>query len=82
MLKLWARSGRDLPEVSQMFLAVVVKVQLTMAMVNGDSFHRVGQHRRRGRRINILGVWQPHLQFDYALMLGTLKTATFLPLMD
>ena len=43
---------------------------------------RVGQRRRRGRRINILGVWQPHLQFDYALMLGTLKTATFLQLMD
>ena len=65
-----------------MNLAVVVKVQLTMAMVNGEFTHRVGQNRRRGRRINILGVWQPHFQFDYALMLGTLKTTTFLQLMD
>jgi putative transposase len=32
--------------------------------------------------MNILGIWQPQLRFDYALMLGSLKTATFLKLMD
>lgn len=35
------------------------------------------QRQRRGRRVNILGVWQPQVQFDYALMLGTLKAPTF-----
>lgn len=43
---------------------------------------RVTQRKRRGRRINILGIWQPKRQFDYALMVGTLKTSTFLKLMD
>lgn len=43
---------------------------------------RVKQRKRRGRRINILGIWQPQKQFDYALMVGGLKTSTFLKLMD
>lgn len=43
---------------------------------------KVEQHKRRGRRINILGVWQPQQQFNYALMVGSLKTETFLKLMD
>ena len=40
------------------------------------------QRQRRGRRVNIWGVWQPQVQFDYALMLGTLKALTFVQLMD
>lgn len=43
---------------------------------------RIKHRKRRGRRINIFGVWQPQVQFDYALMVGGLKTATFLMLMD
>lgn len=43
---------------------------------------RITQHKRRGRRLNILGVWQPQVQFDYALMVGGVKTSTFLKLMD
>lgn len=43
---------------------------------------RLHQRKRRGRRVNILGVWQPQVQFDYALMLGTLKAPTFVQLMD
>lgn len=43
---------------------------------------RIVQHRRRGRRINIVGIFQPKQQFDYALMVGTLKSKTFLRLMD
>ena len=42
---------------------------------------RIRQRKRRGRRINIFGVWQPKVQFDYALMLGTLKSKTFVRLM-
>ncbi|MEH2463548.1 MAG: hypothetical protein V7K23_07190, partial [Nostoc sp.] len=33
---------------------------------------RIRQNRRRGRRINIFGIWEPKVSFDYALMLGTL----------
>lgn len=43
---------------------------------------RLKQRKRRGRRINIWGVWQPSVQFDYALMVGSLKTATLLKLLD
>ncbi|MBD3887158.1 transposase [Phormidium tenue FACHB-886] len=43
---------------------------------------RVVGHRRRGRRINILGIWQPQQRFDYALMVGTLKSRPFLKRMD
>jgi putative transposase len=43
---------------------------------------RIRGRKRRGRRINIFGVWQPQVRFDYALMVGALKTATFLKLMD
>lgn len=43
---------------------------------------RIRQRKRRGRRINILGIWQPQVQFDYALMVGSLKTSTFVTLMD
>ncbi|MFH7023839.1 MAG: transposase [Heteroscytonema crispum UTEX LB 1556] len=40
------------------------------------------QSRKRGRRINILGVWEPLVSFDYALMLGTLNTQTFLEIIN
>lgn len=43
---------------------------------------RIVQCCRRGRRINIVGFWQPQKRFDYALMVGTLKSQTFLKLMD
>ncbi|HEY9781641.1 MAG TPA: transposase [Leptolyngbyaceae cyanobacterium] len=43
---------------------------------------RIRQNRRRGRRINIFGIWEPKVRFDYALMVGTLKTPTYVQLMD
>lgn len=43
---------------------------------------KVRQSRRRGRRINIFGIWDPDTSFDYALMLGTLNTQTYLQLMN
>jgi putative transposase len=43
---------------------------------------QIKQYKRRGRRITIFGVWQPHVQFDYALMVGALRSSTFLKLMD
>ncbi|MDM9582982.1 transposase [Nostoc sp. GT001] len=43
---------------------------------------RIRQNRRRGRRINIFGIWEPKSSFNYALMLGTLKAPTYVQLMD
>jgi putative transposase len=43
---------------------------------------RLRQTRRRGRRINILGVWEPQSRFDYALMLGTMNSDTYVALME
>lgn len=42
----------------------------------------IRQRARRGRRINIFGVWEPGVQFDYALMIGTLKAPTYVQLME
>jgi len=43
---------------------------------------RIKQLRRRGRRVNIWGVWEPQASFEYALMLGSLSTETYLKLME
>ena len=43
---------------------------------------QVRQWRRRGRRLNIFGVWQPKKRFDYALMVPTLKAQTLVRLLD
>jgi len=43
---------------------------------------RIVQRRRRGRRVNILGIFEPKQRFDYALMVGTLKSKTFVKLME
>ncbi|MDF5740027.1 MULTISPECIES: transposase [unclassified Nostoc] len=42
----------------------------------------IRQNRRRGRRINIFGIWEPKVSFDYALMLGTLKAPIYVQLME
>lgn len=76
------RVRASLLEVSRVSQAVVVKVTLTTAMANAPSNHRISQQRRRGRRINIFGVWLPLHCFDYALMVKTLKAPTFVRLMN
>lgn len=43
---------------------------------------RIVGRRRRGRRVNILGIFEPKARFDYALMMGTLKSKTFLKVME
>lgn len=52
------------------------------------SYSRVGAQKRleqtpqrRGRRISILGIWQPNQHFDYALAQGGFKTASYLKVM-
>ena len=56
--------------------------QQVMAMQHSWQQKRIKQLRRRGRRVNIWGVWEPQASFEYALMLGSLSTETYLKLME
>lgn len=65
-----------------MSAAVVVKVLLTTVTVYALQQKLIRQRRRRGRRINIWGVQELKVSFDYALMVSTLKTPTHLQLLQ
>lgn len=43
---------------------------------------RVKQPRKRGRRLSILGLWQPQGSFDYGLVVGSFSIERYLKLMD
>lgn len=43
---------------------------------------RLEQTERRGRRISILGLWQPQEHFEYALALGSFKSEGYIQVMD
>jgi len=52
------------------------------------SYSRVGQQKRfeqtsrRGKRVSILGVWDPNESFDYALTLGGFNGERYLEVMN
>lgn len=52
------------------------------------SYSRIGEQKRleqtgrRGRRISILGLWQPDKSFDYALACGSFKSPSYIKVMD
>jgi hypothetical protein len=52
------------------------------------SYSRVGEQKfmeqtpRRGRRLSILGVWQPDETFEYALAIGSFKGESYIKVMD
>jgi hypothetical protein len=52
------------------------------------SYSRVGEQKRLeqterwGRRISILGLWQPEKSFEYALACGSFKSASYIKVMD
>ena len=53
------------------------------------SYSPVGQQKRieqtakrYGNRISILGVWQPGVQFEYALAQGSFKSQSYIKVMD
>ncbi|MBD2094100.1 hypothetical protein H6F90_02900 [Trichocoleus sp. FACHB-591] len=53
------------------------------------SYSRIGKQKRLeqtqqryGSRISILGLWQPDEQFEYALVQGGLKSASYISVMD
>ncbi len=52
------------------------------------SYSHVGEQKeleqtiRRGRRLSILGLWQPEQSFEYALAIGSFKSASYIQVMD
>ena len=43
---------------------------------------RVYQPRKRGRRLNVLGFWQPQRSFEYGMMRGSVKSERYIQLMN
>lgn len=43
---------------------------------------RLEQTKRRGRRLSILGFWEPGLSFEYGLALGSFKSNEYIKLMN
>lgn len=52
------------------------------------SYSRIGEQKRleqterRGRRISILGLWEPYQRFEYALACGSFKSKDYIQVMD
>ena len=42
----------------------------------------IAQRSRKGRRVNIMGVWEEEARLEYALKIGTNKTKSYLRFMD
>ena len=81
MLKLWAECGL----IRLLYLdecGCCCQSPVDYSYSKRGEQKQVRQHRRRGRRINIWGVQEPAVSFDYALMVGTLKTPTHLQLIE
>lgn len=43
---------------------------------------RQEQTRSRGRRLSILGLWEPQISFEYGLAIGSFTGASYIRLMD
>lgn len=81
MLKQWAQQGLiRLKYLDESGCTCVRSPEYSYAQRGVQKSIR--QCPRRSRRINILGVWEPGVQFDYALMVGTLKAPTYVQLME
>ncbi len=55
---------------------------LSYSYVKRGKQHRIIKPHRRGRRINILGFWQPGHQFDYGMVVGSFNSQRYLTLMQ
>ncbi len=43
---------------------------------------RLEQTKRRGRRLSILGLWQPYVSFEYGLAIGSFTSESYIRFMD
>ncbi|MCL6435324.1 MAG: transposase [Leptolyngbyaceae cyanobacterium HOT.MB2.61] len=80
MLKQWAVEG--LVRVLYLDESGFEKTSpLTYSDVKRGQQHRMVKPQRRGRRISVLGVWQPGRQFDYGMVVGGFNSDRYLTLM-
>jgi hypothetical protein len=81
MLKHWAQQGLlRLKYLDESGCSCQRAVEYSYALRGEQKLIR--QRIRRGRRVNIFGVWEPGTQFDYAMIVGTLKAPTYVQLME
>ena len=61
-----------------------MRVQVPSTRLRRDSLsaHSEKAQSLWAEAINIFGVWEPELHFDYALTIGTLKAPTYVELME
>ena len=43
---------------------------------------QIEQNRRKGRRINLIGVWEPNQKMEYSMVASSIKTQTYLSFME
>ena len=43
---------------------------------------QIEQNRRKGRRINVMGVWEPEQKMEYAMVASSVKTKTYICFME
>jgi len=81
MLKLWAHEG--LVRVMYLDESGFEKTSpLTYSYVQRGQQHRIPKPHRRGRRIRLLGFWQPGHRFDYGMVVGGFNSQRYLTLMQ
>jgi putative transposase len=65
-----------------MNLGVVLESPLSYGYGQIGQQKSISQRTRKGRRVNIMGVWEEETKFEYALKVGTYKTKNYLHFMN
>ena len=55
---------------------------LVIPITNEESFHRLEQTTRRGRRLSIIGFLQPLISFIYGLVIGGVSRKSYIQMME
>ena len=66
----------------QMSRVVACGVQSAIAITSKESRNGKSFPAKRGRRLSIIGLWQPMKSFVYSLVLGSFKTADYIKMLD
>ncbi len=81
MLKLAAKEGYiNLKYLDESGCCLWSPVSYSYSRVGSQK--RLEQTQRRGRRISILGLWQPDKRFEYALACGSFKSKSYIKVMN
>ena len=81
MLRLWAEQGL----IHLLYLdesGCCLESPLSYGYGRIGQQKSIPQNKNRGRRINIMGVWEENRSFEYALKVGTYKAKNYIRFMD